>query len=77
MSADDLVWAAGMFEGEGSIMIGTYRSPKGEDVYALHCKIPSTDYDIIAFFSEHWPKSCITQEVRANRQASAQLDTIG
>jgi hypothetical protein len=35
MNGDDLNWAAGMFEGEGTISIGWRRSPKGKDVYAL------------------------------------------
>jgi hypothetical protein len=70
MNVDDLNWAAGMFEGEGTINIGTYRrSPEGEDYYQLQCKVPNTDDGIIDFFSAHWPK-CSTrpERVRGDRQ---------
>lgn len=57
MNVDDLNWAAGMFEGEGSITIGASRTPKGKEFYALQCKVPNTDHSIIAFFHDHWPGS--------------------
>ena len=66
MNDGELNWAAGMFEGEGTIRINRYRSPKGDNVYRLQCKVPNTDNDIIDFFRDHWPKS----SARPERQPS-------
>ena len=68
MNADDLNWAAGMFEGEGTIRISRYRSPKGENVYTLRCKVSNTDNFIIDFFSGHWPGSTRPERPRGNQQ---------
>lgn len=60
----DLNWAAGMFEGEGSITIGASRTPKGKDVYALQCKVPNTDNEIVDFFARHWHGSIGSDNLR-------------
>ena len=65
---DDLNWAAGMFEGEGSIIINKNKSPKGVINYILRCKVPNTDLEIIDFFHERWPGSKLAERPRGNQR---------
>jgi hypothetical protein len=48
----ELAWAAGLFEGEGSIRIGTV-TPRNLGV--LIATITSTDRETIDYFAERWP----------------------
>src|SRR6185295_12477827 len=68
MNGDELNWAAGMFEGEGSIIINKNKSPKGVINYILRCKVPNTDREIIDFFDERWPGSNRPERQRGNQR---------
>jgi hypothetical protein len=48
----DLAWAAGMFEGEGSVRINT---PTRRNLGALLCDMVNTDVEVIAFYQGRWP----------------------
>lgn len=52
MNAADLAWAAGMFEGEGSVRIN---SPTRRNLGALLCDLPNTDREVVAFYQNGWP----------------------
>lgn len=52
MTPIELVWAAGMFEGEGSIRIN---SATVRNNGALLVDMVNTDEEVIAFFQDHWP----------------------
>lgn len=47
----DLAWAAGLFEGEGTVTIGRRGS---NDTYRLIATVQMTDHEAIAFFDERW-----------------------
>lgn len=49
MNDDELNWAAGMFEAEGTIRIAKSWSPKRERIYRLQCIVPNTDHSIIDY----------------------------
>jgi hypothetical protein len=65
---DELNWAAGMFEGEGTIRINKDRSAKGEVIYKLQCSVPNTDREITDFFHTRWHGSNRPERPRGNRQ---------
>lgn len=51
MKETDLAWAAGLFEGEGSIRINT---PTRRNLGALLCDMVNTDQALVGFFQHHW-----------------------
>lgn len=51
MNAVDVAWAAGMFEGEGSVRINT---PTARNLGALFVDLVSIDEPIPAFFRDRW-----------------------
>lgn len=51
MSPVDLAWAAGLFEGEGSVRIN---SPTQRNLGALIVDVANTDEAIVAFFHQGW-----------------------
>lgn len=81
----EMAWAAGLFEGEGSVMI---RRPGNRHLGVLTVSVVNTDTQIVAFFQERWPGYCKRAtgqrpEQRpawvwliAARQAAAFLDDI-
>lgn len=52
MDEHDLDWAAGLFEGEGTITIGVRKSDR---TFRLICTVGNTDFAVIAFFHDRWP----------------------
>lgn len=48
---DDLVWAAGLFEGEGTIAIAIRRQ---DETYRMLCSVGNTDRSVIEFFQDRW-----------------------
>lgn len=48
----DRHWAAGLFEGEGTITIGVRNL---DDTYRLVACMGNTDADVVAFFQSRWP----------------------
>lgn len=53
--SEDLAWAAGLFEGEGSVRI---TKPQARNWGTLVVAVTNTDTDIIAFFQDRWPAYC-------------------
>lgn len=51
VTVEELAWAAGLFEGEGTITIGRRGS---NDTYRLQVMVPNTDEQIIDFFHTRW-----------------------
>lgn len=51
VTAIDRTWAAGLFEGEGTIAIAVRNS---DHTYRLICSVGSTDVQIVNFFHERW-----------------------
>jgi hypothetical protein len=51
LSVRDLSWAAGIFEGEGTVTIAVRRS---NETYRLLCMVGNTDTEIVDFFHERW-----------------------
>jgi len=47
----DRIWAAGLFEGEGTITIARRGQ---DDTYRLVCTVGNTDLQIINFFHQRW-----------------------
>src|SRR5712692_947363 len=68
MNDDELNWAAGMFEGEGTIRIAKNWSPKGERTYSLQCMVSNTDHSIIDFFNDRWPGGNRPERPRGNQR---------
>lgn len=68
LSDVELAWAAGLFEGEGSIRIArpTERNRGG----VLTVSVSNTDANIIAFFQERWPGSVKLVAGSASRSPS-------
>lgn len=63
---EDLCYAAGMFEGEGTATIGS----GGKHYSVCHITLTNTDMEIIDFFEERWPSSqIIFRAPRNERQA--------
>ena len=60
MKAEDLHWAAGIFEGEGTVTINKNSSTNN---YSLRCSVPNTDKSIIDFFNLHWPVKKVREEI--------------
>lgn len=52
MTPDELAWAAGMFEGEGSVRINIATQ---RNLGALLVDMVNTDVEIVAFFQARWP----------------------
>jgi hypothetical protein len=52
VSPEELAWAAGMFEGEGSVRVNV---PTRRNLGALLVDIANTDAEIVAFFQARWP----------------------
>lgn len=50
-STTELAWAAGLFEGEGSVRIS---KPAHRNWGSLNVDVPNTDEQIVRFFSERW-----------------------
>lgn len=48
----ELAWAAGLFEGEGSIRIN---KPTRRNLGALIASVTNTDRDVVDFFQARWP----------------------
>lgn len=65
ISDDELNWAAGMFEGEGTIRISKDRR---NGSYRLQCIVPNTDRQIVDFFHERWLGSNKPELQRANQR---------
>lgn len=79
--ADDLAWAAGMFEGEGTVTItkaggssGFYRYGNTRALVSL----TSTDPEIVAFFHARWPGVLRSFTPRGNaKQATTWTLNVG
>lgn len=52
MNPEELAWAAGMFEGEGSVRINS-RTKRNNG--ALLCDMVNVDAEVVAFFQARWP----------------------
>lgn len=52
VSQADLHWAAGLFEGEGTITIALRSS---DETYRLVVTMGNTDPEVVAFFQDRWP----------------------
>lgn len=50
-SEPDLNWAAGLFEGEGTVTIAVRNQ---DSTYRLVCMVGNTDREIIDFFASRW-----------------------
>ncbi len=48
----ELCWAAGLFEGEGTIRIN---KPTGRNTGHLVCSVVNTDREVVVFFQARWP----------------------
>jgi len=53
ITAMDACWAAGHFEGEGTILI--HQKPRGTSRFSPRVSLISTDKEVIDFFCELWP----------------------
>jgi hypothetical protein len=84
LPATELAWAAGLFEGEGSVRINP-RTRK--NLGALLTDIANVDRDIPAFFAARWGGTITTYEAKerqreyyrwrcSSKQAAAFLDAI-
>lgn len=62
LKAEDLAWAAGIYEGEGSTAIADFR--KGGNLGSLRASVTSTDFDIVDFFAENWGGHVYVREQR-------------
>lgn len=51
LPSEELAWAAGLLEGEGTITIG---ARKRDDTFRLICIIGNTDQQVLQFFHERW-----------------------
>lgn len=51
ITLEDLHWAAGLFEGEGTVTIGVRKS---DETYRLICCVGNTDPQVIEFFHQRW-----------------------
>jgi hypothetical protein len=66
MNPVDLAWAAGMFEGEGSVRIN---SPTRRNLGALLIDMVNVDRQVIAFYQERWPGYMRQVAEQGNRRA--------
>lgn len=56
----DLIWAAGLFEGEGTITLtGGGRRPYTRVI----ASVDNTDHQVIEFFQQRWPASKISERI--------------
>lgn len=51
----ELAWAAGLFEGEGSVMIS---KPAERNWGTLRASVVNTDLQVVRFFADRWPGYC-------------------
>lgn len=65
MRAVDVAWAAGVFEGEGSIGINT---PTKRNLGHLYATVVNTDSALTDFFQLHWPGYCRRTHLPGNRR---------
>lgn len=61
----ELAWAAGLFEGEGSVRIS---KPALRNWGSLNVDVPNTDHEIIAFFADRWHGSVHHVEQQGRRR---------
>lgn len=61
----DLSWAAGVFEGEGSIRINV--QTKRNNAH-LVCDMVNTDIEIVSFFEDRWPAYFRMVRAQGNRR---------
>jgi hypothetical protein len=52
MTDSELAWAAGLFEGEGSVRIS---KPASRNLGSLIVSVVNTDRQVLDFFQERWP----------------------
>ena len=68
-TVQELAWAAGMFEGEGTVTITQVGRPGGKKEYGYTravVSLTSTDAEIVAFFHQRWPGVLRTFQPRGN-----------
>lgn len=51
VTEEDLHWAAGLFEGEGTVTIAVRRQ---DETYRLLCTLGNTDREVVEFFLKRW-----------------------
>lgn len=51
-TASEVAWAAGLFEGEGTLTISSMSKKSGKDQTAVKLKLCSTDEDIVQRFAD-------------------------
>lgn len=56
-------WAAGLFEGEGTV---TYSAVDDGAHTRLYVYVANTDFEVVAFFQERWPGAGIRRRVHTN-----------
>ena len=61
----DLAWAAGLFEGEGSVRI---EKPNKRNLGCLSVDIVNTDKEICVFFMDRWKGYLVTYKSNGNRR---------
>lgn len=61
----DLAWAAGVFEGEGSVRIS---KPQPRNIGALCVDMVNTDREIVVFFADRWPGYFREVEAKGQRR---------
>lgn len=66
MTTEELAWAAGLFEGEGSVRVAPW-TPRNRG--ALCCDIANTNIEIVAFFRERWGGQLTEYDARERRRA--------
>ena len=62
---DEIIWAAGLFEGDGSVRINR---PTKHNLGALMVAITSTDRDIPEWFQSRWPGHCKSVSTSEDRK---------
>lgn len=61
----ELAWAAGLFEGEGSVRIS---KPADRNWGSLNVDVPNTDREIVYFFADRWGGSVHYTEQKGRRK---------
>jgi hypothetical protein len=65
MTPEELSWAAGMFEGEGSVRINV---PTRRNMGSLLVDMVNTDVEIVEFFQARWPGYMVPVKADGNRR---------
>jgi hypothetical protein len=65
MTPVELAWAAGLFEGEGSVRIS---KPAARNWGSLNVDVPNTDQSIVQFFYGRWGGSVREVPAQGNRR---------